>query len=1350
MDIEELRVLIAGDMTALNTAVNEARQNAMRAAQDVSTAWESASRAASSAGASVSTGMRQGTAASKENAAAVNEATEAARRAEIVARALGEAEGQTATATKAATEQMERFGVASTKGAQESQAAFQQFVREEVAGTERMSTAQKAFNLELAKTKLELQGLQYGTKGTGDFRAAQLGLQYPGVSSGQIAQKVEAEEQIAAMRRQQAAAGKLGGAALSGTANLAGVTTGLGIIAAIDFTQVERDLIMVRNNTMMTNQEFDLMKQKVLAMAKETGAPIKELAEGWMHVANFEFQGADAAKILTAANEAARATGASTATTAQLLAKVLRENNMEATQAAKVMNVLTYAAAGSDAKLADLVERGGRVFAMAAQLGVHFQETAGAMSIFMARGVNAAQATTQLQNILSHIIKPTNDVQNVIKGLGENGRLLAEDFTLSGLKTKQLSGIFEDIRTTARNAGIPVNELAARLFPGLRGTIGGLIGTSDSGFNGLLDRLGRMGKLMSGELDDNAAKFKVQQESSAAAIDRLVRTIQVDLLPAGEKFVKLFHDMTPIIESGIGVIQKGLDIFLGLPKPVKEAAIALGVFRIATMALGNPMGGMLGTGRLVIKMFGDLEVAAKSALAANAGGGLLSKAGALGGVTATSGLGSLGVLALGGLGVYEFHKSKAEEVEAIDQQGDEARKQTDYRLLGMQQALAGIDKEREMAIKLGDALRLAELEEERARVWQRGRRWLGLDKKQDVMPPATKHIEDVLGSKTENKEHEKFLKMLSAEQAKLNEAMNGGDKAAQAFKASIRELTPEHQRQVLALHEQAIAINKAAEERKKHEEVEKRFAAAQELASGNLKAALGQEKDGLAELRKEYPGVSEARLKALADLQKQIEAVKEEADTNQKLTQTFTNLKSELSESTGKFDVHRVAVDLTGKSYEQLSDRNRGLINAIAEQKRAMADTKALDEWKKKVSDAFDKIALMGMPKSARGVVDFVGGLDVWRQLNPQLQKAAEHQYALFNQAKMVSDSFDRMAQHAGGYGAVIADLRNRQASLRQEMAQSVFDQAAAESRMQSLREGGLGLSAIEGAKGYAAQIQSARTRQERIAAYNRYQGLVNETPGLGEYLQAEMASNRAETQIKQTQLELDKANNQLREDLKILHQYGIEAGGDLISGLATGLTDPAKLEQLKAQAVGLAEQAVKTIKDHLEIKSPSQVFYRIGQDVGTGLAQGITATQGTVGNAVNTLSESLRKSALAKFSDAVIHAQQSEYAKVSADFVRFGGGGKYGAGANLVGLDAINRAEETRMRKEIMSGAFQSLSVGGKTFNLSDFQSQGKAGPQISVVQNIHGDVNTEANADRMSQKIVNDVAKTLRFAMA
>jgi TP901 family phage tail tape measure protein len=1013
-----------------------------------------------------------------------------------------------------------------------------------------LDTAQTRFQTQLAASRRELAAMQGGTwerlrETVAGNALPRLQKLYPGVPDAELQKLANIQQQTAGLEARKNLTGKL----TSGAANTATGILGLGVLSALDFSSVETALIRLKNNAVMDQKEFEELRKIVLKLATDTGAPIEELALGFRHMSDFGFHGADAAKVMTVATRAAVATGSDLERTAQLLAKVLKENSLSANEAGKAMNLLWYAAANADVSMEQLVEKGGRVFAMASKMGVSLKETAAILSVFMANGIDASQATIQLINALNKLVMPTKEVRDKLDAITQaTGINLRETFSLAGLQAKGLSGAFEDVRQAAVLLHEPYERLALELFPNLRGTIGALIGTSDSGMQGLKERMADMARIEREEYTPVQEAFTAQQKTMTAEIAKTVQAIRVEFLPAGQKFADIFKQGIPLVRDFADILKRLLDFFLNLPKPVREFVLGIGGITLAFRLLGNPITGVMGLLGDLITVWRRVKAASVEAmiaqqLAADAGGSAAGAGAAAGGVrgffSRNAGLlGAIGIPAAVLTAEYYGGKALQETLWAGDaprtnarfQEGIAAKERDPNYLRSRIKALS--EEQRRINFGLEDYKGIpskeGELVERSHRVYEEMSRLQDILAKlsQTAGPAGTalsmeivRHASDALktpagqascayfasevlraagvnipltgnakqladrllsaggiakpgaqaapgdyllfhglkyGNAPGQREgyhgaiylggglmrqssgvpgvnqrittepfrdvahataisvpaglfgaasalgaatraaaeargpyappgvldalHEKTKKLseadrellaynkeMAAAQARLNALQTGGNKAAEQLAGKYRLLS-DAQRQALQTVQERIQRKEqtAAQEAKFREQLT--------LTNAKIREAHTGELEGLAKLKQQYPLISEERLKYLLRQQQALETAEKDRQTQEKLRGELSGLKSQLQGTRAESDLHRLAFQLTGQTYEKLSAQARKLVDEIMGVKRELAGNSEVDKARRLLEEGQARLTIMQLPKEQRNVVNQFGG----------------------------------------------------------------------------------------------------------------------------------------------------------------------------------------------------------------------------------------------------------------------------------------------------------------------------------------------------------------------------------------
>lgn len=409
-----------------------------------------------------------------------------------------------------------------------------------------------------------------------------------------------------------------------------GITTGIGLLAkaGADYQSV---LVNVAGNTNMTNRQLAEMDATVKQLASNSPASMKELAEGYMHIANYGYQGADATRILDAAMKSAVGTGGDVASTGRLLAAVMHEFNIPASNAAGAMNELHMAAAKADMTLEELVDSAGPTLGFAANLGVSLTEVAAALAALARHGFNAAEASTQVRDMMAHIINPSHAATEELKKLQKaTGIDLVRDFSSSGLAAKQLSGVLGDVELAAKKTHQNIADIMKTLIQAQRGGIGALalMGTGKDDWSA---RLKDLDKAFKDTTATETAFARAQETFNAQLKDlqdeavRLGIDVEQALLPALKELTADLRGATGWFESLDDGSKRSLIQFVALTGGVMitvggMAKLGQTIRDVKALTAGLDLTSLMGGVKSALGGIAAAEVEAGAAEAASASG----------------------------------------------------------------------------------------------------------------------------------------------------------------------------------------------------------------------------------------------------------------------------------------------------------------------------------------------------------------------------------------------------------------------------------------------------------------------------------------------------------------------------------------------------------------------------------------------------------------------------------------------------------------------------------------------------------------------------------------------------------
>ncbi len=375
------------------------------------------------------------------------------------------------------------------------------------------------------------------------------------------------------------------------------------VTSAADF---ESNLIAIQNNTTMTNDDFNVMHDAVLALAVDAPVSFDKLSEGFMHVSNFGFSAADATVVLEAAMRSAVSTGGDTAATAQVLAAVLHEFGLGASDASATMDQLHIAAAEGNMTLEQFSNSFGQVAAWAAAVGVPLDEAAAAMSAMTRHGFESAEAAVQVKDQIEHIIKPSEAAKKAMVELSNAaGEDVVQAFSSTFLHAHGLTGVMDLVTNAMDRAGLTADQQTAmwlRLVPNIRGGAASFVlaGRGADDFRSILSDMNNS----LGATDTSFARTQNTANFQWGVLTNQIRELGITfgtiLLPPVERvietlsgLVKRFQEASPELQRMFTYATIGAAAFIGFVLPLALIGVVIGPLIGSFIALGGLLLGMV-------------------------------------------------------------------------------------------------------------------------------------------------------------------------------------------------------------------------------------------------------------------------------------------------------------------------------------------------------------------------------------------------------------------------------------------------------------------------------------------------------------------------------------------------------------------------------------------------------------------------------------------------------------------------------------------------------------------------------------------------------------------------------------
>lgn len=335
-----------------------------------------------------------------------------------------------------------------------------------------------------------------------------------------------------------------------------------GARAAIDF-----EISLARIQTLDKDFQrggLDQVATVVTGLASEFGRPIDDVAAGLYDALSNQIGNAtESTQFLREALQLSVATVSTTTQSVDVLTGVINSYGLTAASAGSISDKLFRTVDLGNVKLEDMANSLGRLNPLASALGVSFDEVLASVAELTIQGVDFADASTQITNVMLKLIRPTEALSKRFEELGvSSGEAGVAAFGFQGF----LQEIVKDTGTAASEIGEFFNQIR-----GTRGVIG-LVTTNAERYQKTLK------DIQTASEGATKAAADTILNTPAAQIQRQFTELESFLTnDFGRGAISAFNTLT----QSIGGITNALKALLVVGAPV---AVALGV--IAAKAVG--------------------------------------------------------------------------------------------------------------------------------------------------------------------------------------------------------------------------------------------------------------------------------------------------------------------------------------------------------------------------------------------------------------------------------------------------------------------------------------------------------------------------------------------------------------------------------------------------------------------------------------------------------------------------------------------------------------------------------------------------------------------------------------------
>lgn len=261
------------------------------------------------------------------------------------------------------------------------------------------------------------------------------------------------------------------------------VAIGVGLLA-VDTAKAAGDFqaSMTKMATSAGEPVENLQKDSdaIMALARDTGASLSSLADGFYKVSSAGFHGADGMNVLKAAQEGAKAEGADLETVSDAVSSSLIDYHLKASDAADVTSKLVAATAAGKMRFQDLASAMPAILPTASAAHVALSDILGDMASMTVHGESAQQSAQNLADTIRHMVNPTAQQAKELALLGMTTTQLADDIKQKGLSgtLQEISGritnmmppgsdkVLLQMRTAMESLTGPAKDLGQHLFDG--------------------------------------------------------------------------------------------------------------------------------------------------------------------------------------------------------------------------------------------------------------------------------------------------------------------------------------------------------------------------------------------------------------------------------------------------------------------------------------------------------------------------------------------------------------------------------------------------------------------------------------------------------------------------------------------------------------------------------------------------------------------------------------------------------------------------------------------------------------------------------------------------------------------
>jgi TP901 family phage tail tape measure protein len=331
---------------------------------------------------------------------------------------------------------------------------------------------------------------------------------------------------------------------------VAGVIGGLFLMAK-SAGNFEEGLTRLNTAAGESAKALPMVGEGIKQIASDTGTSLDQLNKGAFMIESAGFHGAAALKVLSAAAEGAKISGADLGTVGNATTTVMNDFGLKAMDATKAVSGLNAIVSHGKTTLEDLASASSRYLPTAAALHISFGDVGGAMATLTGEGISAKLAAMGLNSTMLALAASSPAAKKEMEAMGLSSQKVANDLTHRGL-TFALNEVAQAALNAGPKGSAPYIAAMKEMVGGNRG-LQVALGLTGEHMKTTAANVGAVGKAFD-QGGRHVSGWAKTQEDFNFKFSRLKESLLVVAVTIGEKVMPAFASIMDFIHGHLPLI----------------------------------------------------------------------------------------------------------------------------------------------------------------------------------------------------------------------------------------------------------------------------------------------------------------------------------------------------------------------------------------------------------------------------------------------------------------------------------------------------------------------------------------------------------------------------------------------------------------------------------------------------------------------------------------------------------------------------------------------------------------------------------------------------------------------------